>query len=332
MKKLLVLLLLSPLLCCSQGRQFVRLFPYNANNWAGNSFPTLMDTPIGYNTGNKSYPLLVFLHGSGEASGTSTTDPNYLSGKTLSIIYNSSSAGGPAYFIAHNLWPQDLERQFIVMSPQATGWSASGQQLDYWLQQVIDSGWRIDVNRIYLTGLSAGGEGLFDYTTHLYGPPKYPAAAIVPMSMAIGVPTNAQVAATLADRVHVWAFGSEADVFGIQTHLYITGSYGGNNGPAPPALDTFGRITTYAGGHCCWGQFYDPSYRLNGQRIYDWMLKYSRLIAPLALTYLALENKDGLLTWSVDDASEIDHFEIQTSDDGKNFRTVAITDGYAYRL
>src|SRR5580693_3668317 len=71
-------------------------------------FPALVYTPIGYSTSGQNYPLIVFLHGTGEASGTAVNDPGYLAGNYLGNIYNSSSAGGPAYYIASGQWPDSF--------------------------------------------------------------------------------------------------------------------------------------------------------------------------------------------------------------------------------
>lgn len=276
MKKLLFLLLFLPFAGFSQGRQFV--IKINSDHQT-TPFPTLVDTPIGYNTNSNKYPVLIFLHGAGEASITSVNDAGYLAGNYLSKIYNSASAGGPAYFIAHGLWPAYLEKQLIVVSPQAPGWSTASNQLKYLIENLIGAGYRIDTNRIYLTGLSAGGQGIVEYSARVGTQPKYLPAAIVPMSMAQGA-TQTGAAQIAKDQIYTWGFGqitTNADVHGVATGYecdYINA--------VSPGLATF---TNYAGNapHCCWNTYLDPNYKENGLSIYDWMLTKNRALIMLPI-------------------------------------------------
>lgn len=265
----------------AQGNQTSINVPITSNT--SPTQPALLHLPVNYNNTQKNYPLLVFLHGAGEAS-------KY---PDLSKIYENSSRGGPAYFIANNQWPENFinpadgqQYQFIVLSPQATNWSTRAAGLN-WIIDFMVRNYRVDKNRIYLTGVSAGGDGLVCYTSHINGNvdnytvvnPIYKAAAIVPMSAAIGNPTQEMQNTTIADNVHVWGFGSESDIHGVNTHLYVDGDYN-NNSCDCSGLGTLGRFTSYSGGHCCWNTFYDPGYReiISGKSmsIYEWMLQFSR--------------------------------------------------------
>src|SRR5438105_13768547 len=149
---------------------------------SGTTENALLSLPNDYGSTTTSYPLIVFLHGTGEA------------GTDLSLIYNSSSAGGPAYYIGQGTFPTSFTNpadgktyKFIVLTPQAPTWSTSGPQLDYVLQYMVKN-YRVDVSRIYLTGLSAGGEGIVNYVTHNTVTPTYTHAAFDPLSAAIYTP------------------------------------------------------------------------------------------------------------------------------------------------
>lgn len=250
----------------------------------GNTFQALLYKPAGYDTSSKKYPLLVFAHGKGEGDATDGLD----------ALYNNSTAGGPSYFIEHNQWPSSFTNpkdgqayQFIVLTPHARGtsWTYSSTNLDYFLRHMA-ANYKVDTNRIYITGLSAGGSTIVEYTGHgpvggvpFYG--RYKAAAFVPMSQAYGDPAQSIANNIVADSVRAWGFGDNncqtlgCDGHGENTYKLIN--------KINIAKAGFGRFTHYEGGHCCWNNFYNPTYRetINGQsmNIYEWMLQFSR--API---------------------------------------------------
>src|ERR1700761_7430743 len=125
MKRLLLWLsFIGPLSVFSQSVEKVINLPTSSGS--SPTRPSLIYYPDDYNSGSTKYPLLVFLHGSGE------------SGANLSQIYNNSNAGGPAYFIEHGSWPSSFTNptdgkayKFIVVSPQSNNnWSSSGDETD----------------------------------------------------------------------------------------------------------------------------------------------------------------------------------------------------------
>jgi hypothetical protein len=254
------------------GRQNVDQFPISSS---GNTEYGLTWLPTDYSSTTTTYPLIVFLHGAGQA-GTGTSGLS----KLITLALPQFIANG---FNPEAVNPVDGQNyKFIVVSPQASGWSTSSTQLNYVLSNIV-SRYRVDVNRIYLTGLSAGGEGVTFYTCHIDENgtvnPNYKAAAIVPMSAAIGTPQSSWGVTTVNDNVHVWGFGSiNSDIHGENTYNYVNYVNAASAG--------FGRFTNYSGGHCCWNTFYDPNYRetVNGKsmNIYEWMLQFSRTggIAP----------------------------------------------------
>jgi len=117
----------------------------------------LLYLPDGYAADTeKQWPLMIFLHGSGE------------SGDSLDMV----KAWGPPKLI-----DEGKKFPFIVVSPQApprTGW-----QVDI-LKKMLDDlkkKYRVDNDRVYLTGLSMGGFGTWNFSS------KYPNefAAIAPI-------------------------------------------------------------------------------------------------------------------------------------------------------
>ncbi|MBC7390202.1 MAG: hypothetical protein H7329_13380 [Opitutaceae bacterium] len=119
--------------------------------------------PVDYNSNpSKKFPLLLFLHGSGEKA----YNPQDLS--NLYLVKKN----GPPMLIENG---QDFP--FIVISPQCpfgdwnfinpdnsqTSQSKPGEFVDEILEK-IKTLYRVDLDRIYITGLSIGGAATWEYT------------------------------------------------------------------------------------------------------------------------------------------------------------------------
>jgi len=129
------ILLLTVLLCCSmlttQAQQTPQKYTFTTDY--------LLSLPDGYNTDTtQRWPLVLFLHGSGE-SGTD--------------VEKVKMHGPPKLAAAGRKFP------FILVSPQAPpgfGWEVDNL---YHLLLDVKKTYRVDASRIYLTGLSMGGFG-----------------------------------------------------------------------------------------------------------------------------------------------------------------------------
>jgi predicted peptidase len=132
--------------------------------------------PKSYSAGGDKVPLIVFLHGSGERG----TDLNKV-----------KSWGPPA------IVEKDANFPFMVVSPQV----AEGEWWDaYLLKAMLDDvlkRYNVDPKRVYLTGISMGGYGAWDFAA------RYPDyfAAVVPICGG-GIPRRA---GRLKD-IPVWVF------------------------------------------------------------------------------------------------------------------------------
>lgn len=115
----------------------------------------LLFLPESYGKDDKQWPLIMFLHGSGE------------SGSDLSLV---KKHGPPKIVETKRDFP------FIVVSPQSArrGWNAD--VLAALLDEIILN-YQVDRDRIYLTGLSMGGYGTWSLAAAY--PERF--AAIVPI-------------------------------------------------------------------------------------------------------------------------------------------------------
>lgn len=124
--------------------------------------------PADYATSGKDYPVILFLHGAGEQGQESGVN-------AATNLYNKMVVHGPMRRIREG-------RHFpaIVFAPQSNGWwnSATVKNFLIW----IETNYRVNTSRIYVTGLSMGGGGTFDYLRH--DPDRI--AAAIPICAAAG--------------------------------------------------------------------------------------------------------------------------------------------------
>jgi predicted peptidase len=134
----------------SENRQIAKKFKGSINI----SLNYLLYLPRGYRTREKKWPLMLFLHGSGER------------GSNLELI---KKYGPP------KLVEKGKDFPFILVSPQCPEdmwWAAD--ILYAFLTDLIDN-LKVDKDRIYITGLSMGGFGTWDLA--LKYPDKFAAVA-----------------------------------------------------------------------------------------------------------------------------------------------------------
>lgn len=200
----------------------------------------LLYLPEGYDKQqDKRWPLIVFLHGSGE-SGSDV---------------NAVKKHGPPKLLAAGT---DLPvKNFIVVSPQCPdrrrGWNTD--HLNMLLDEVLDK-YRVDHDRVYLTGLSMGGFGTWSWAEHY--PDRF--AAIAPMCGG-GDP----ILARRLRNMPIWAFHGEKDttvpIKSSQVMVDAVKQAGNENV----------KFTRYPdAGHDCWTESY------NNPELYDWFLQHKR--------------------------------------------------------
>ncbi len=193
----------------------------------------LLFLPDGYNE-QKIWPLILFLHGAGER------------GDDLELVKKH----GPPKIVE-----EKKDFPFIVVSPQCPedhGWTQDKQFLTGLLDD-IEARYKVDKDRIYLTGLSMGGFGTWSLSCAC--PERF--AAIAPICGG-GEPSEAS---KLKD-MPVWAFHGEQDrVVSVEKSREMVNAInavGGNT-----------RLTVYLDAdHDSWTQTYD------NPKLYDWFLEH----------------------------------------------------------
>jgi len=217
-------------------------FDRSATQWIDMSMDYLLYLPPGYDSSvnvGKKWPLLFMLHGIGE-NGTA---PRVL------MKY------GPARFVE-----EGKDFPFIIVTPQHRG--GSGMADKVWnvelttamMYDVIER-YRVDKDRVYLTGVSSGGLGTWVIAANQ--PNLF--AAIAPVSSWGFLSDVRRIA-----HVPVWAFHGGADMIvtldSIKPMIEVHRAAGGQS-----------KLTVYPGvGHEAWENAYAD------ERLYDWFLQHKR--------------------------------------------------------
>jgi predicted peptidase len=195
----------------------------------------LLTLPKGYDADpDAKWPLLLFLHGAGE------------SGADLKKV----AVHGPPKLLAAG---KDLP--FLVVSPQSPrlGWNVEALK---GLLDEVESTYRVDRSRVYLTGLSMGGFGTWALAA------AYPEhfAAIAPVCGG-GEAFWARPLAALP----IWAFHGSADnVVPLRRSEEMVAAV-----KAAGAQEV--KFTVYEGvGHDSWTRTYD------NPELYEWLLSHKR--------------------------------------------------------
>lgn len=195
----------------------------------------LLYLPKGYNTDKTpKWPLILFLHGAGER------------GSNL----EKAAVHGPLREVR-----EGREMPFIIIAPLCpmdSDWDV--EMLNVLLDDTIKR-YRVDKDRVYLTGLSMGGHGVWNLAARY--PDKF--AAIIPICG-----WGPAYLAHKLKNVPVWAFHGEKDkVVPFERTEKLVNLLKKNGGKV--------KFTPYPkAGHDSWTKTYD------NPRIYKWLLKHKK--------------------------------------------------------
>ncbi len=272
--------------------------------------------PQGYPGGSsqKKYPLMIFVHGSGETGdGSPSQLPRVL-------------RHGPPKLIDQGVFPSSFSVngqtfQFIVLSPQFTSWPGDAN-IDNIINYAIKN-YDVDTSRIYLTGLSMGGGVVWEYAGDDINQGKR-IAAIVPIAGA-SWPAYFRCANIAAANIAVWATHNIGDptVPSFYTIDYVNTI---NTVPQPPNPLAIKNIFQ-SNSHDAWTQTYDLNFKPNGKNVFEWMLQYKTTGNVLAVSGLDfnVRKKDDYtvaLSWVTESENNNKGFVIERSTDGNSFDSI----------
>ncbi|MEO6001451.1 MAG: carbohydrate-binding protein [Chitinophagaceae bacterium] len=225
--------------------------------------------PQGYSTETQSYPLIIFIHGIGELGNGS---PSMLP----TVLYN-----GIPRVINDGKFPVSFKVngetfKFIVLSPQFGNWPTPAD-----VQGVIDFAvkkYRVNTSRIYLSGLSMGGGGVWDYAGASLSNANRVAAIVPVCGSSNPLLERCNVMATA--NLPIWATHNLLDptVASSNTIGYVDQitTLSALLRPLGEVKQTVGKTIFPVEGHDAWTTSYSPSFKENGKNIYEWMLQFQR--------------------------------------------------------
>jgi lysophospholipase L1-like esterase len=249
--------------------------------FAWNTKPGLIGLPNDYlDSPSKKYPVIVFLHGSGQASD-SRDDIKLLS-------------TGLPYIMNHGQMAQGVDSngkvvKFIVLCVQSPTYATTiGMNNNFsepqYIYNWVTANYRVDSSRFDWTGLSIGGQGAITAVTCDTGFAKKQAAVWDISNTGFSNPHDRDSAISIGKRygVKLYTVYGTNDTVGTITDAAdkTTTLVNLYNSLSPSPLAVKDR---YIGGDhspTVWNNAYDYSYATNsnnstGKKMYDWFLQYS---------------------------------------------------------
>ncbi|HRN55575.1 MAG TPA: hypothetical protein PLL71_03950, partial [Agriterribacter sp.] len=215
--------------------------------------------PVSYSSEpTKKFPMIIFLHGNGErGDGSAAQLPRVL-------------VNGPPKLINQGKFPSSFtvggeSFSFIVISPQAITSSNSALNIASLIKYCIDK-YRVDEDRIYLTGLSLGGLMSWKYAESS----KANASRLAALLLVCGgvVPKEGGGCNVAASNVALWATNNSGDTGAPPWKM---DSCVKSVNACIPAPDPKAKLTIFnASGHDAWSKTYDPNFREDGLNVYEW--------------------------------------------------------------
>ena len=227
---------------------------FDINGWGGKKWGKYC---LPDNTGNQ-YPVIIFFHGTGETGNVEAT-------------LTKLDIHGPGHFLnlgtpmEFNHPVTGIPQRFIYLALQDQYWSPEMDWYKYVLQNDAVLAPRVDLNNVFATGLSAGGQQVENGVTQSADNGNL-VRGVVPMSSAAWSNNSPSQIAYFSGKP-VWGFHGN--------------NGGGSDGTTPTAATTdfvtafSGRYTNAPPTHSNWNNYYNPTYveTIDGYSmgIFQWM-------------------------------------------------------------
>lgn len=224
----------------------------------------LEHTPKNYQLRNEKFPVIIFLHGLGERGNGSEATRLVKRFGPPKHIENGHSMDFKVNGRTYN---------FIVISPQLPTSKGSWEpaMVDGIISHVIKN-YKVDPDRIYLTGLSLGGGGCWSYAVSSYNKPNK-IAAIAPVAGFLSASKSKKDTKYIADHnIPVWAFHNSGDK--IVPMSMGKRAIDGLKSHKPKIAPKF--TVYHSNSHNSWTNAYATNHSVHSPNLYEWLLSHKR--------------------------------------------------------
>lgn len=199
---------------------------------------------------SKKYPLVIYLHGIGQAG----TDIKKLYQTGLPKVLNDGYR--PSF-------------DFVMVAPQSDTYGIKPAWLEGILQDA-EKRWGIDTNRIYITGIDAGGWAAYGSQLNISPTFAKKITAIVAISATTQNVAKENIAWWKASRTPFWAITGQTDNSYMSQNAALTDAVN----KATPGIAA---LTILPGvGHSGWNDVYSGKIKQDGKTVWQWLAQFDR--------------------------------------------------------
>lgn len=279
--------------------------------------------PNGYDPyGTKKYPLIINFHGR-DKQGPGNSQESVCAAACEGLALKLEQYRFPETVVVNG-----VSYSFIILTPQYLGGSGGdfAPMIDYAISR-----YKVDPDRVYLTGLSLGASYIMDFMSSSSNNAKK-VAAIVPLA-GCNSSNPAGASNTATQKVHYWGIHCLYDQTCPSTNTVSWANGINSYSPGNP-MATADLTPVYNPGfyHDIFSTVYDINWKdlpdnVFHQHITEWMVQYSRssgsaLPAILGNYQVKLKDKQVLVDWTTTLESLTDYFTIERAGPDMQFRQI----------
>lgn len=273
--------------------------------------------PAGYNNpanASKRYPLIIYWKGLFDYDIPGTIAKG-VPQKIESYVFPET--------VTHN----GIQYSFIVITPMYLNDGCNATDVDATINYLTNN-YRVDRNRIYMTGISKGGSLCYQYINASLNYAKK-IAAIAPLAPCSGLSWQGGSHA-VQEQIRVWGLHNPIDqVCNVSATTSSVFNINSQN-PVPPQLAAYTLTPTNwtPDTHDIFWIPYEPGYSTpesGGKNMYDWFIQYSQnIVLPISLKDFTarLANGKVKLDWVTSAENNSESFTIERA--GKDVKFTAI--------
>ncbi len=211
---------------------------------------------------NKSYPLLIFLHGRGQY-GNAEMDLELLTNEGILEVMQSGRYPG-------TFRVDGMDKTMIVVCPQFRYYPGADEIAG--LVEFLIKKYKGDKSQVHIAGMSAGGRLAAEAVAEQ---PDLYASLVTFSGVAVGSGLKNKCRRIVDAEIPLWIFHNDHDEYtSIETSKLFISVFNSLNPKVLPRYTIFPAWGLY--GHDSWTKGTDPGFTENGKNIYQWMLQFHK--------------------------------------------------------